>query len=113
MVFLITVALTAGWLVADYRSNAGTRRTLGVLALLWSLGLAAVLPFLENLNANAYFTAASKKLLHASVQQFHGGKGQAVLQAWSRADDQFQFRYEDHGKYREVVDQAVIDMQYP
>ena len=111
--YIIAVALAVGWFVADLRGSVTTRRTIGIVALLWLFGLATVGLFLQSLDLNAYFTSASKELLHTSVQQLRAGRTEVVIQALSHADDKFQWTYETRGEYREVVDEAVTSMDHP
>lgn len=113
ILLVLTVALPAAWLLADFRGGAGTRRTLGIITLVWSLGIATVFTFVESLDANAYFTVASKKLLHSSVKHLRAGRTEVVAQAWSRADDKFQWTYQNRGKYKETVEQAIAEMERP
>jgi hypothetical protein len=113
LLLAITAALPIGWLVAEFKARPSIRRTLGILTILWSFGVAALVGALRDFNANVYFTGASKDLLTASVEQLKAGKTQAVIQAWSRADDGFHPTYENRAQYRQIVDQAVEEMKKP
>jgi len=111
ILIVFTLALPIAWIVADVRASATARRTLGVIAILWSFGVAALVGGLERLNSNAYFTSASKDLLEASVQQLRAGKSDAVLREWTRANDDFSATYENRARYRQIVEQAVEGMK--
>ena len=65
------------------------------------------------MNANTYFSSASKDLVHASVQALRAGKTEAVVRELSRADADYSPSYEDRARYRQIVDKAVEGMQKP
>src|SRR4051812_6773530 len=92
--FLITAILPIAWLIADFRSTPLARRILGMVALLWSFGIAASIGIMQNFNANSYFGGASKDLLEASVQQLRAGKTASVIREWSLANEKFHPTYE-------------------
>ena len=111
MLLLLTAALPIAWFVADLRGRPTVRRILGLVALLWSFGIAALVGGLQQLNANAYFSEASKDLLHATVLALRAGKTEAVVRELSRADDSYSASYEARGRYRQVVDEAIEGMK--
>jgi hypothetical protein len=113
ILLFITAARPIAWLVADFRSSAKVRRIFGIIAILWSFAVAAFVGALQQLNANSYFTSASKDLLDASVQHLRAGKTDAVIRELSRANDQFSPTYENRGKYRQIVDDALEGMKKP
>jgi len=110
---LVTVALPIGWGIADVKAQPKIRRAFGVVTILWSFAVAAFVGALRDLNANVYFTGASKDLLTNSVQQLKAGKTEAVIRAWSRADSQFEPTYENRARYRQIVDEAIEEMKKP
>jgi hypothetical protein len=71
------------------QSSSWYRRTLGIVTILWSFGVASLIGRLQDFNANVYFTGASKDLLSASVEQLKAGKTEAVIREWSRAEASF------------------------
>lgn len=79
ILLIITATLPIAWLIAEFRASVAVRRTLGVITILWSFGVAVVVGTLDNYNANSYFTAASKDLLEASLQHLRAGKTELVL----------------------------------
>ncbi len=109
----ITVILPIAWLVAEFNGRPGVRRTLGLLALLWSFGVAALVGSLGNFNANIYFTDATKDLLDASVGALKTGKTDVVIREWTRANEEFHPTYENRARYRQIVDQAIEGMKKP
>ena len=110
---LISVALPIGWFIADLRGGIRVRRILGVLAVLWSFAVAALVGMLQAFDANAYFSAATKQLLTESVTQLNAGRTDAVVRAWSHAKDQINPTYENRGRYQEIVDEATTHMKQP
>ena len=108
---LVTAALPIAWLIADCRSSAKVRRTLGVIAILWSFAVAAFVGALQQINANSYFTFASKDLLEASVENLRAGRTEEVIRVLSRANEEFHPTYENRARYREIVDQAIEEMK--
>lgn len=113
LLIAITIALPIAWLMADIKGKPWLRRALGLTALLWSFGIAALIGSLQVFNANSYFTSASKDLLETSVKQLRAGKTETVLREWSRANDAFYTTYENRASYRQVVDQAIEGMKKP
>jgi len=113
LLFAITAALPIGWLVAEFKGRPGVRRTLGILTLLWSFGVASLVGVLRDFNANVYFTGATKDLLEASVGALKSGRTDAVIREWTRASEQFRPTYENRADYREIVDKTVEGMKKP
>jgi hypothetical protein len=107
------VALPIAWLAAEFKAAPAIRRTLGVVTLLWSFGVAALVGGLRDFNANVYFSGATKDLLDASVNHLKAGKSEAVVREWSRASDEFHPTYENRARYRQIVDQAIEGMKKP
>ncbi len=113
LLLAITAALPIAWLVAEFKARPGIRRTLGIVTILWSFGVASLVGLLQDFNANVYFTGASKDLLSASVEQLKAGKTEAVIREWSRADSEFHPTYENRARYRQIVDQTIEGMKKP
>ena len=110
MFLIITATLPIAWLMAEFRAGVAVRRTLGVITILWSFGVAAMVGTLQTLNTNSYFTAASKELLKASVQHLRDGKTEAVLREWTLAHDELIPTYENRARYKQIVEQAIEGM---
>lgn len=107
----LTVLLPIAWLVADFQGTAVVRRVVGMIALLWSFGIAAMVGMIRDFNANSYFTFASKDLLEASAGHLRAGKNEVVLREWTRLIEEFHPTYENRAQYRELVDQAIEGMK--
>jgi hypothetical protein len=110
ILLIITATLPISWLIAEFRGSAPVRRILGVITILWSFGVAALVGGLQNFNANVYFTTTSKELLEATVKQLRAGKAETVLRELSRANDEFSPTYENRARYKQIVQQAVEGM---
>ena len=102
------MALPVCWIVAELRGSPGVRRLLGVATILWSFGVPGLTGTLTQFNANSYFTASTKDLLEASVQQLRAGRSEVVLREWARADEAFVPTYENRGRYA-LIDRQAID----
>ena len=113
LLLLITVALPVAWLIADLKGAPAARRTLGIVALLWSFGVAALVGALQDFNANVYFSEATKNLLDASVTQLKAGKSEVVVREWAHASEEFHPTYENRAHYRQIVDRAIEGMKKP
>jgi hypothetical protein len=109
---ITTAALPITWFAADFKARPKIRRALGIVTILWSFGVAAMVGLLQNLNTNVYYSQATKDPLTASVEQLKAGKTEVVLREWSRADGEFRPTYESSG-YRQIVDQAIEGMKKP
>ena len=101
---VVTIGLPIAWLVAEFKVRSSVRRTIGVVTILWSFGVAALAGSLQNFNANVYFIQASKDLLTTSVEQLKAGKTENVIREWSAANNQFEVTYENRARYRQTVD---------
>lgn len=110
ILLIITAAFPIAWLIAEFRGSAAVRRTFGVITILWSFGVAALVGAFQDFNANLYFTTASKDLLEASVQQLRAGKTEAVVRELERANEELHPTYENRARYKEIVQQAVEGM---
>jgi len=108
-----TAALPIAWLVAEFKASPGIRRTLGIVTILWSFGVASLVGILQDFHPNVYFTQATKDLLEASVGQLKIGKTDAVIREWTQANDKFHPTYENRAQYRQIVDQAIEGMKKP
>jgi hypothetical protein len=113
ILLVITAVLPIAWLVSDIRSRPMVRRIWGVMAILWSFGVASLVGLLQEMSANTFFSSASKDLVHASVQALRDGKTEAVVRELSRADEKWSPSYEGRARYREIVDKAVEGMKKP
>ena len=113
IILFITAALPMAWLAADIRSSAKVRRILGLIAIAWSFAVAAFVGSLQHLNANSYFTSASKDLLEATVEQLRAGRTESVIRELSHANDRFAPTYENRGRYRQIVEEAIEGMRKP
>lgn len=101
------------WLIAEFLARPLFRRILGMAAILWSFGVAFFVGSLQDINANAHFTAATEKLLETSVKHLKAGHSEAVLREWSRITENFGATYESRGKYAELVEVATQGMEQP
>jgi len=113
LLLAITAALPIAWLVAEFRARPGVRRTLGIVTLLWSFGVASLVGILRDFNANVYFTGATKDLLDVSLGALKAGKTDVVIQEWKRSSEEFHPTYENRARYRQIVDQAIEGMKKP
>lgn len=113
LILIAAILLPIGWLLADIWGSPLVRRTLGVIAILWSFVIAYAIGTLEQLNSNAYFGRATKELLENSVQQMQAGKGDVVQREWIRMIEEYQPTYENRGRYREIVDETIERMKQP
>ena len=69
------VLFPLGWWLAEIWGSVRQRRILGVISILWSFAIAFAVGSLEHLNANAYFSSASKDLLESSSRPAMPRKG--------------------------------------
>jgi len=113
LLLAITAALPIAWLIAEFKARPGVRRSLGIVTLVWSFGVASLVGILRDFSANIYFTNATKDLLEASVSQLKIGKTEVVIREWSRASEEFHPTYENRAQYRQIVDQAIEGMKKP
>lgn len=113
LLLLITISLPIAWFIVDLAGYVLARRILGILAILGSFGVAALVGTLRTFEANAYFSTATKQLLTESVAQLKTGHTLPVTRAWMRANEQFHPTYENRAHYQQIVDEAVSDMKQP
>jgi hypothetical protein len=81
LVFLIIIAsLLIAWLALEFKTaSRSIRCTLGLLAIFSScFGVAQVTGFLVRLNYNAWYSAAYKTLLDATVDKLKSGESERI-----------------------------------
>ena len=110
ILLIITALLPVAWFIAEYRAKPVIRRTLGVVALLWSFGVASLIGALRDFSANSYFTAASKELIEVSVAHLKAGNTEVVIRELEKANEAFFPTYENRARYEGIVIEAVNGM---
>ncbi len=114
LILIAAILLPIGWLLADIWGSPLVRRGLGVIAILMTSTVAYLFgSIIEHFNSTADFSHASKDLLECSVQQMQAGKSNVVQREWKRMIEEYQPSYENRGRYREVVDEAIERMKQP
>jgi len=107
LLLVIVVGLPVAWFVAEFRGGAGLRRLLGVLAILSACGVAFIVGQLNRLSYNAWYGAASKSLIDASIERLQQGDTDAVLSEWRKLQGRFKPTYEHRAHYDELVKETV------
>ena len=79
LIFVVVIGLPVAWLVAEFRWKRPVRVTLGVLAVLCSFGVAAIIGMLFELNYNAWYGSATKDLINTTVEQVEDGQLDRVM----------------------------------
>ena len=78
-VLVLAIVLPVLWLVSEFSSSRPLRISLGILALLMSFGVAFVAGTLQRLNYNAWYGAASQRLIDSSVAEIESGNTERLL----------------------------------
>jgi hypothetical protein len=114
LIMIATILLPVGWLTADIWGSPLARRCFGVIALLVLPTVAFLFgSMIEHFNSTAEFSFASKDLLECSLQQMQAGRNDVVQREWKRMIEEYQPSYENRGRYREVVEEAIERMKQP
>jgi len=111
LIIAIVVLLPVAWFIAEFKGRAGVRRVLGVLAIVSACGVSYIVGQLHQLNYNAWYGAASKSLIDASIKRLEHGDTDAVLTEWRRLQDGFKPTYENRAHYDELVKEAVQSLR--
>lgn len=106
-ILVLAVALPLLWLLSEFSSSRPLRISLGVLALVMSFGVAFVVAMLERLNDNAWYGAASKRLIDATVAQIESGNIKRLLPELKRLQAEFHPTYENRARYDRLIDEFV------
>lgn len=95
LVFVIIVGLPIGWFISEFRSSRPLRITLGILAILCSFGVAALVGMLSELNYNAWYGAATEDLINTIVEEIEDGQLDRVMTVLRSINRQYQPTYEE------------------
>ncbi len=111
LIFIFVVGLPIGWFISEYYSNRPIRIILGILALLSSFGVAAIIGKLSEFNYNAWYGCATKDLITTIIEQTEDGQGDRVLKTLRALDAQYTPTYENRADYQTLVEDATDRMR--
>jgi len=112
LLILIVIAVPCLWFVADLLHwRAWLRRTLGVLSILLTFGVAFIGGSLQIFRANLYYGSASKDLIKQTVDELQRGNTNLVIQVLSELDAEFQPTYENRANYSTLVEQSIAKLK--
>ena len=110
-ILLAVIGLPVAWLIAEFKLKRPVRITLGVLAILCSFGVAAIIGMLSELNYNAWYGSATKDLIDTTVNQIEDGQLDRVMTILRSLNRQYHPTYENRANYRELVEDATARMK--
>jgi hypothetical protein len=111
LVLLIVVALPIGWLASESGKLRWLRIVLGLAAIASTMGVAYLVGDLSRWNYNAWYGAASKHLIDATVTQIEDGNIDRVMSVLRRLKLDYQPTYENRAHYDVLVNEAVRQME--
>lgn len=111
LVLFLVIGIPVAWLIAEFRGNCPVRITLGVIAILCSFGVAAIIGMSSELNYNAWFGGATKDLINTTVEQVENGELDRVMTVLRSLNRQYHPTYENRANYRALVEDATARMR--
>lgn len=114
MIFIIPLfclALFVAWLVAEFKAGRKTRITLGIVSLAACSLIATFVGALQQLNYNAYYGAAAKDLVDATISRLEEGDTNRVFQVLRAFKSQYRPTYESRANFRELAKEAANQLQ--
>jgi hypothetical protein len=112
VIFILTIAIPACWLVSEFQSRKEIRITLGILSIAMSFGIAWIVGSLERLNSNSWYGAATKDFIQNTIVELEDGNSERVLNELRVLRSQFHPTYETRADYDKLVGiyvQAISD----
>ena len=108
LVLIAVFILPILWFITELKStNKLLRRSLGILAILFSFGLAWTSSKIVRLNYNAWYGLASKRLIDSVVEELENNEIKALLQEMKSLQQDFKPTYESKAHYDALVNEAV------
>ena len=109
-VALVVIAIPVSWLVAEFRGKR-VRITFGLLTILCSFGIAAIIGKTTELNYNAWFSRATSDLIFTIVEQVEDSELDRVMTVLRSLNRQYQPTYENRANYQALVEDATARMR--
>ena len=102
------------WIASEFQPHRWLRACLGALSIV-TVGVAAyfVASVGEHLNATAWYSAASRELIDATVAEIEAGNTDRLLAELKRLQSEFQPSYENRARYDKLVDEFVARVKQP
>ena len=108
LVLIAVFILPILWFITELKStNKLLRQSLGILAILFSFGLAWTSAKTVRLNYNAWYGLASKRLIDSVVEELENNEIKALLQEMKSLQQDFKPTYESKAHYDALVNEAV------
>ena len=100
----LVVALPISWFVSEFYPRRWLRLVLGCSSIALCFLVAFAVGKLEYLNANAWYGAASKKLIEVTLDELRKGHVDKVAAALEKLHEQFHPTYENRARYDKLVE---------
>ncbi len=113
LLLLLVVAAPIAWLASEFQDRRRLRIGLGIAAILFSFGVAALVGSFERFNSNAWFGRATKELIDAAILELEAGNGDRVLRSLKDLQGQYSPTYENRARYDLLVQDTVKKMRSP
>lgn len=105
--YLILAGLVAGAALAQRKKV----RIISALACLaWSAFMLTAATAVENLNHNAWYSAAAYHMLEAFTVGMESGRQDAVLSTMKRMTNELQVTYEHQSNFKELAERAAKEL---
>lgn len=78
-----------------------------------SFGVASVVGMLQRLNYNAWYGAASQRLIDSAVAEIESGNSERLLPELKRLQMEFHPTYENRARYDQLIDEFVTRLDDP
>ena len=108
LVLIAVLILSILWFITELKTtNTLLRRSLGILAILSSFGLAGTSAKIVRLNYNAWYGLASKRLIDSVVEELENNEIKTLLKEMKSLQQDFKPTYESKAHYDALVNEAV------
>ena len=108
LLILMVIAVPCLWLAADLLHwRAWLRRSLGVISILLTFGVAFIAGSLQIFQANLYYGNANKDLIKQTIVELQSGNTDHVIQVLKELDSEFEPTYENRANYSTLVEHSI------
>ncbi|MCU0718606.1 MAG: hypothetical protein MUC83_02795 [Pirellula sp.] len=106
-ILFLAIALPIAWFVSEFHDNRVARILLGICAIGMSIGVAWIVGAIGSLQANTYFSRATKDLIQNTIIELENGRSDVVLTELRNLRDDFRPTYETRDEYDKIIEEYI------
>lgn len=107
LILTLVIALPLAWLASEFQSRKEIRIALGIAAIAMAFGVAWIVGYLDRLNSNSWYGAATKDLIQNTIVELENGNDDRVLTELRTLRSKFHPTYETRADYDKLVAEYV------